>query len=142
MHLLVKLVRLTPTERGRLFEAIAALAAASLLLKALGFTRLSKRLGRHMAVAPPVTDRDAIRIASEIRWAVAAAAPRLPWKPVCLPQALAAHWMLRRRGIASTLYLGLDAKQGYDAHAWVRVGSVVVTGGPGQERFVVVASFA
>jgi hypothetical protein len=142
MRTLLKFARLTGSERARLLEAIAALSTASLLLKMFGFTRLSSRLGRHMAVAAPVTESGLIRAASEIRWAVEAAATRLPWKPVCLPQALAAHWMLRRRAIPSTLYLGLDAKQGYDAHAWVRVGPVVVTGGPGQDRFVVVASFA
>jgi hypothetical protein len=50
--------------------------------------------------------------------------------------------MLRRRGIPSTLYLGVDPDRGYDAHAWVRVGPLVVTGTPATQRFVVVTSFA
>jgi len=50
--------------------------------------------------------------------------------------------MLRRRGIPSTLYLGADPARGYDAHTWARVGDLVVTGGPGQDRLTVVSSFA
>lgn len=137
-----RLARVTPSEWARLIEAVAALTLASVLLKALRFDRLARRLGRHMAEGPSDPDRAAVRTARLVRWAVTAAADRLPWKPVCLPRAVAAHWMLRRRGLASTLYLGLDASRGYDAHAWVRLGRVVVTGGPGEERFVVVSSFA
>jgi hypothetical protein len=50
--------------------------------------------------------------------------------------------MLRRRGIHSTLYLGVDRATGFDAHAWVRVGRVIVTGAPEHRRFSVVSTFA
>lgn len=142
MRPLIRFARLSPAERGRLVEAIAALAVAGGLLKAIGFPRLASRLGHHMAESPPVQDSTAIRAADEIRWAVEAAAANLPWKPVCLPQAVAAQWMLRRRGIRSTLYLGVDPGRQLDAHAWVRVGDVVVTGAAGKDRFVVVSTFA
>jgi len=61
---------------------------------------------------------------------------------MCFPQALAATLMLRRRGIRSTLYLGVDPHRDLDAHAWVRVGGLIVTGGPDEARFVVVSTFA
>lgn len=77
-----------------------------------------------------------------VAWAVAASARRLPWKPVCLPQAVTAQWMLRRRGIQSTLYLGTDPANQYNAHAWVRAGSVIVTGGDDPGRYIVVSTFA
>ncbi|MFN0182029.1 MAG: lasso peptide biosynthesis B2 protein [Gemmatimonadales bacterium] len=141
-NLLWQLKRVRPREWAHLAEAVVALSAAGVLLKVLSFQRLSRRLGHHMAKAPPTADRSALRTAKAIRWAVTAAADRMPWKPVCLPRAVAAHWMLRRRGLASTLYLGLDASKNYDAHAWVRFGRIVVTGGPGEERFVVVSTFA
>ena len=42
---------------------------------------------------------------------------------LCLPRALAAHSMLRRRGIASRVCLGVAREQGnVIAHAWVEVG--------------------
>lgn len=139
---LMQLVRLPAPERGDLAEAMVLCTLASVLLRVLRFRRLAPRLGRHMAESPgqhvPIT----IRQVARVRWAVGAAARHLPWKPVCLPQAITAQWMLRRRGIPSTLYLGTDPARGYDAHAWVRAGAVIVAGGPRQERFAVVSSFA
>ena len=96
----------------------------------------------HMAESPSPQEATIIRQVVWVRWAIETAARHLPWKPVCLPQAVTAQWMLRRRGIPSTVYLGADPARGYDAHAWVRVGALVVTGGPGQDRFTVVSSFA
>lgn len=139
---LAQLVRLSPPDRALLVEAVARLCAASLMLRVLRFSRLAPRLGRHMAESPAAEDRITAGGALRIRWAVETAARHLPWKPACLPQAVAAQWMLRRRGIASTLYLGIDPASGYDAHAWVRAGSVIVTGGPRPDHFAVVSSFA
>jgi hypothetical protein len=67
---------------------------------------------------------------------------RTPWRSKCLEQALAGRIMLGRRGIASSIHLGLDRKagatsmsQGMDAHAWLVVGDQVVMGG-GERRWV------
>jgi Transglutaminase-like superfamily len=95
-----------------------------------------------MAESDAVAAGDSLRIAGQVNWAVEAAARALPWHPVCLPQAIAATAMLRRRSINSTLYLGVDPADRLDAHAWVRVGPVIVTGGPTIDRFTVVSTFA
>jgi hypothetical protein len=65
-----------------------------------------------------------------VSWAVAALVARWPWRIVCLPQALAARTLLRRRGVPCALHLGLgrDARGRLRAHAWLRSGSVCVTG--------------
>ena len=123
-------------------EAAILLAAAGVLIQTRPFARIARRLGEHMAETPASAAQPEIAEARRIRWAVRAAAKRLPWKPICLPQAVAATWMLRRRGIQSTLYLGVDGVQGFNAHAWVRVGRVVVTGAPEHRRFSVVSTFA
>jgi hypothetical protein len=78
--------------------------------------------------------------------AVRSAAANTPWKSVCLPQAVAGQWMLKRRRIAATLYLGV-AKKDADpeqlaAHAWLRCGDAILTGTAGHRQFTVVASFA
>jgi hypothetical protein len=135
-------IRLSAPERRDLLEAVALCTLAGLLIRVLAFRRLAPRLGRHMAVSPAAPDAASIEEVARIRWAIAAAGQHLPWRPVCLPRAVAAHWMLRRRGIPSTLYLGADPARGYDAHAWVRTGATIVTGGPREDRFTVVASFA
>jgi hypothetical protein len=51
--------------------------------------------------------------------------------------------MLQRRGITSTLYLGVDhgEEKWLDAHAWLRCGEVIVTGGAGAERFRIISTF-
>jgi hypothetical protein len=135
-------IRLSAPERRDLIEAVALCTLAGLLIRVLAFRRLAPRLGRHMAVSPVAPDAATSRDVARIRWAIASAARHLPWRPVCLPQAITAQWMLRRRGIPSTLYLGADPARGYDAHAWVRAGTTIVAGGPKEDRFAVVSSFA
>ena len=42
------------------------------------------------------------------------------WRSMCLEQALAGRWMLRRRGIPSTMYVGMAKRGGnFIAHAWL-----------------------
>ena len=50
--------------------------------------------------------------------------------------------MLRRRRIPSTLYLGVSTEAGrLEAHAVLRSGRNLITGGQGQERYTRIASF-
>ncbi|MBK6454749.1 MAG: lasso peptide biosynthesis B2 protein [Gemmatimonadetes bacterium] len=142
MDRLRRLARLPAPERGALLSAVAWCCAASLVLKLLPFRRVADRLGRHMAESAAEPDPARRTEVRRIGWAVATAARHLPWKPVCLPQAVAAQWMLRRIGIPSTLYLGIDPNGNYDAHAWVRAGAEIVTGGPSIQRYAVVSTFA
>ena len=64
---------------------------------------------------------------------------------LCLPQALAAQLMLRRRGIASRLCLGV-ARHANDsslsAHAWLEVGQGAVVGGQGAIGFTRLVEFS
>jgi hypothetical protein len=73
--------------------------------------------------------------------AVAQALPRFALQAPCLPAALAAQHMLRHRGVASVLRLGVQ-RDGPSllAHAWVEVdGNAVV--GLTQNAFAPLASF-
>ena len=77
-----------------------------------------------------------------IAWAVETASAR-PWKnALSLPLALAAHAMLRRRGIASRLCLGV-ARTGDDlaTHAWVEIGKDKIVGGDEAGGFTLLAEF-
>ena len=58
-------------------------------------------------------------------------AARVPWKSDCLVQALAAQRWLRSARIKSTLSIGirLQPEERFEAHAWLSVGSMLVTGG-------------
>lgn len=82
--------------------------------------------------------------ARQIGWAVIIASRNLPGEYACLPQALAAQLMLKKRGIPTTLYLGAafnPTKDGLRAHAWTRAGTEIVTGAPQHLEYRVVASF-
>jgi hypothetical protein len=77
-----------------------------------------------------------------ITWAVENIGAR-PWmNALCLPHALAAHAMLRRRGIASRLCLGIASEGGeLAAHAWVEVGNDKIVGGADADAFTRLAEF-
>ena len=59
-------------------------------------------------------------------------ARRLPFEALCLPQAMAALWMLRRRGVASSLWIGarrVAKGRTVEYHAWLTVDGRSVIGG-------------
>jgi hypothetical protein len=95
-----------------------------------------------MAESPNMAAPGALAAAEQVRWAVGTASRVMLQKPTCFPQAVAATTMLRRRAVASTLYLGVDPARALEAHAWVRAGSILVTGGPDPGRFTVVSMFS
>lgn len=82
----------------------------------------------------------------QIGHAVQRAARHLPFNLQCLPQALAAQWMLRRRGIASTLHFGMAKDPGGEramlAHAWLTVSGLGVVGIAASRGFTEVARFS
>lgn len=142
MTLLARTGRLSVGEVRLLTEAVFGLVVSGVLVRIWRFRTIAGHLGQHMAESPMDQDRAHLVVARSIGWAIHATARRLPWRPVCLPQALTAQWMLRRRGIPATLYLGVAPGARYDAHAWVRAGALIVTGGPRRPEFVVVTTFA
>ena len=75
---------------------------------------------------PGRPQREAVRVGSAVR----RASRMLPWHPTCLPQALAARIMLRRRGIDYESHLGVIKTAPFKAHAWVTVRGTPIVGGP------------
>jgi hypothetical protein len=137
------LPRRSPRELAALVEAAACLGLARLTVHLVPLSALSPHLGRHMAETGPAIAPAERPAALRVGWAIAAAARRLPWRCMCLEQALAARLMLRRRGLPSTLYLGASrGAEAMQAHAWLRSGELILTGAAERERFVVVSSFA
>ena len=128
-------------DRGLLVEATVRLATARLSLLLLPFRFVSARLGAPMQESgEDVADRVLL---GRIAWAVGAVSRRAPWRCKCLEQGIAAKMMLRRRRLANTLYVGVArGERELEAHAWLRSGTVYVTGGAEHERFSVVSTFA
>lgn len=134
--------RLRAADRLLLLEAVFLLGLARVLVHTVGFERFATRLGSHMAQSADEDSPFAYATATRVRWAVETAARNLPFDVICLPQAIAGKLMLRRRGIASTLYLGVARDPDLKAHAWLRVGRLIVTGAQARVGFSVISTFA
>jgi hypothetical protein len=136
--------------RALLIEAIVRLLAARAALVLVPFPSLARRLGAFVPPTDPrvaaccqaISDEQAA-LAAQIGWAVTRAARHVPFKAACLPQAIAARQMLKRRGIASVLYFGaaMSAEKPLDTHAWLDAAGVKVTGYPVARRFAEIACF-
>lgn len=129
-------------------EAGAELARARLvtLLPARFYTREFGRLG-----AEPGAEGSAgatVR-AAEVGRMVEAVAASMPFRALCLQQAIATCRMLRRRRLRPVVYLGVNRdpakraapRTGAAAHAWVEVGAEVVNGGGEHADFAIVGRF-
>jgi hypothetical protein len=144
MSRLRKFLALPPADRGCLLEAAGWLGLARLALLVLPFRWVARLLGRQMARSPEEAGAAPVELLNRISWALATASRHLPWDCLCLAQALAGKAMLQRRGVPSTLYLGLakDGESQLQAHAWLRCGARILTGRPGMAGFTVIATFA
>lgn len=69
---------------------------------------------------------------------------KIRWKDSCLIRALTAKRLLNRMGERCTLYMGVCKREGLamEAHAWLRCGKLIVTGGESMAGFTVTATFA
>jgi transglutaminase superfamily protein len=135
------LLSISWADRGLLVEATLRLAAARIALLVLPFRFVSPRLGAPMQETGQ-DDADRLLL-HRVAWAIGAVSRRAPWRCKCLEQGIAAKMMLRRRRLPNTLYLGVArGAQQLEAHAWLRSGTVYVTGGAERERFAVVSTFA
>jgi hypothetical protein len=137
--------RRLPVERRQLLrEALIALAMARFAMCCLPFRRIAGWLGTPGIETPRTASTQQIQTASEIGWAVSQLARRVPWDSRCLAQALAATGMLRRRGLEGTVSFGADrgAQREFVAHAWLRFGPCMVTGGAGHQRFKILTTLS
>ena len=124
-------------------EAGAALLRANCTVLLARGRRLTRSLGDPAEDGPSLPTARDLAAARDVGWAVELLAVRGPLRTACLGQALAARRLLQRRGVRSTLTLGLRRRDdgGLGAHAWVRVGDHTVTGGRGRSSFAPVAGF-
>ena len=131
---------MTPQTMRRIYlrEAAVMLVLARLAVSLLPSATLfgwANRPIRHIR-------RFAIDEADWIAWAFERVGALPGINALCLPRALAAHAMLRRRGIPSRLCLGV-ARSGSElsAHAWIEVGERKIVGGDEAGGFTRLAAF-
>lgn len=133
-------------------EAALWLALAGLALRVLRFRMIARHLGESLTPAQGIARMAAAKAAGDplalvydIGWAVRLAAVHLPFPALCLQQALAAKYMLRRRHITGALHLAVATRTepggAMRAHAWLDAAGVEVTGSPVTGEYTEVACF-
>lgn len=135
--------RKLPSEERKLHKEAYLLLAWGRLLKMLPFARIAPQLGTYMEETP---EQPLHHVESQVRQ-ISSAIKKMSkytfWESQCLVQAIAAMYMLHRRKLDCTLYLGMAKEKHGDlaAHAWLRSGNLVVTGDEVMDQFTVVAYF-
>jgi hypothetical protein len=121
-----RLLRLQPMELRILAEAWLLFVITDLALRLMPFKTLLRclNLGRHNEE----TNAHALHPSlPRLIWLVQSAGRTVPVSVTCLKQALVMSWLLGRRGLATTIQIGVSSKGGtFTAHAWLeRQGEVI-----------------
>jgi hypothetical protein len=110
-------------ERRVLAQALILLPVAHLALRLARLEALLTRLARQVP-PPDAVDTQAARSAARM---VNVAARYGPYRAPCLERSLVLWWLLRRRGIATDLRIGVRKADGeFEAHAWVELEGAVI----------------
>ncbi len=129
-----RLRRLTWAERRLLLQALLLLPLNGLALWLVGFRRWHAVLSRSARPGALVEGNTEGRPIARL---VDAAARHGIYRAPCLPRSLVLWWLLRRRGIAADLRIGVRKEAGqFEAHAWVESCGVALNDGADvSERF-------
>jgi hypothetical protein len=140
----MRFIGLSWGEQFMLLQAFCLAGLVRLAIIVLPFRYLAQALGKHMVESPMEEDFIKLGVANQIGWGVEAVSRYTPWESKCLVQAIVGKIMLRQHSITNTLYLGVgrNEENSLVAHAWLRCGETIITGGQGRERFTMVGKFA
>lgn len=121
---------------------ISAVVRFTLLF--LPFSRVLKWLGVTNVETPKDLPDADMGYVQKVKTAVWLCNKYTPWKTECYVQALTARLLLRSKNIPSTIYIGFyrDRQQTMKGHAWLRSGSLIVTGNKTHTTFQVHSYFS
>lgn len=130
-------------ERLMIMEAFLQLGFAKVMTWRR-FSNIASKLGEPMQETSNENNAAVRALLRKVSTAIAIASRYTPWKSTCMVRAIAAMRMLEKRQIESTLYLGTtrDENKSLIAHAWLRSGSLYISGAEEMERFTIVQTFA
>lgn len=138
-----KFVRLSSKEKRLFFHAYLIIGYTSLIITIIPIRRFFKKFGEQGKESASLIANDDLLKVHLVEKAVRRAAKFLPWRAKCFSRAITAKVLLKRMRIPSTLYLGV-AKEGSTkmiAHAWVRSGTVIITGKEEMSKFTPLVFF-
>ena len=140
--MLRRVVRLPAADRRLVVEALLFQSVIAVVLRLMSFGRLRRLLER--LSRPPLVrqiDPGAGPQAGRVPWAVSVSSRCLGPASTCLTEALTTAALLRRRGCAARVAIGVRPPEGdrLTAHAWVESGEAIVFGGGSSEGSDVIA---
>lgn len=135
MKAVAAFLRRPPSQQAMAAEAAVWLGLAWALVRHVPMRYWRRHLNAGVAAGSPA---DAGPLPRRVAGIVRAVARRLPVEAACLPRAMAAQWMLRRRGVASRLLFGVrggpdDRRREY--HAWLVGDGGAIIGGREAGRY-------
>lgn len=109
--------------------------AADLALRILPFTTVLEYC-RLRGVSRDTPSMDLLTSASRLAWLVEVAGRYCPAGTSCLKEALVLSWFLARRGMQTTLRIGVGRQAGaFAAHAWLEQNGRVILGDRGRDAY-------
>jgi hypothetical protein len=132
---------LAARERCLLLGLMAGLPVIAAMLRLLGVMRTTRLLDRTSeGVAPRRADPFELNDARRVAQLTALAGRRGLIAATCLRQALLVYWLLRRRGFAPELKLGVrNDADAFVAHAWIELQGMTL--GEGEAAYVPFVAF-
>lgn len=126
---------------GVIVQCACALLRAEWMVRRRPFGDTARQLSQPISSAD--APEDGSRVALDVRGALASICRRLPWKPTCLVKAVAAHTVLGRRHVSSSLVLSVASGESItvNAHAWLEAAGIIVTGRSEMEKYVPIYRF-
>lgn len=95
-------------------------------------SRIEKMMGIRGEESTAEENVENMKLAKLVGFHVNRVTEHLPLKRKCFVRALTARRILMKKGVNSTLYMGVGLENGkMIAHAWLRCGLLFVTGGNG-----------
>lgn len=129
-------------DRWLVLEAVLTLSAAAIAIRLMPF-RWGATLAASQPNSEPPDEASRSTLISRSRWAIEAAAKRVPWRTVCFQKGLALHILLRRRGVQTKLHYGVgkSAKGALSAHVWITDRGEPIIGGEVLKDYACLATF-
>ena len=125
-------------------ETLLYLVVAKSLIVVVPFRWWSSLCGTYQSETLRTEGIEAAAEIARLRRAVLRIGRYVPWRSQCLDRAMAIQFLLYRRHLSSTLYLGMEKNVGgeWKAHAWVRCGPHWAIGYSSLSQFSVVGTYA
>ena len=116
--------------RGLFFEALITSAWVKLSLKFFPFKQVMAWLGNAQTETPITPNPASQHLRAQVKNALILCNRYALWPTECYTLALTGKLLLKRRHIASTLYIGFSktAQSQYKGHAWLRANDTYICG--------------